>query len=158
MAFADKNYKQKSALYDILSQVYETYRWGAVSGGHSWNQPLQELHGVTMRYLGESYMELTYHRYEVTTVEGLQRLQQQDRGLDFLKEVVKEIKKDFKSETGKALTLEKVKENPFHLEKASRITAESSWMLGSSRYGHGARPVGKYLIRSSCIYDFSADL
>lgn len=158
MAFADNNYQQNKALYDILAQVFDTYKYGVVSSGHSWNQPVQELRGVTMRFLGEHHFELTYHRYAVDTVEGLERMRQDNSGEKFLREVVKALKKEFKEETGKALTLTKVKEKPLYFEKASRLTAESSWMLGSSRYGHGARPVGRYLVRTSCVYDFSAKL
>jgi len=158
MAFADKNYQQNKVLYDILAQVFENYKQGAVSSEHSWNMPVQELRGITMRFLGENHMEVTYHRYETTTVEGLARMRNQDSGAEFLKEVSKALKKEFKSATGKALTLTKVKETPLYFEKAGRISAESSWMLGSSRYGHGARPVGRYLCRTSCVYDFSAKL
>ena len=158
MAFADKNYRQNEVLHDILAQVFDTYKNGVVSSGHSWNQPVQELRGVTMRFLGENHLELTYHRYAVDTVEGLTRMQNDDQGIKFLSEVSKALKKEFKEATGKALTLTKVKEKPLYFEKVSRLTAESSWMLGSSRYGHGARPVGRYLVRTGCVYDFSAKL
>lgn len=158
MGFADKNYQQNKSLYDILAQVFDTYKNGAVSSGHSWNQPVQQLRGVTMRFLGENHLELTYHRYAVDTVEGLARMKNDDEGIRFLKEVSKELQKEFKHETGKALTLKKTKESPINFDKVSRLTAESSWMLGSSRYGHGARPVGRYLVRTSCVYDFSAKL
>ncbi len=158
MAFADNNYQQNKALYDILAQVFDTYKNGAVSSGHSWNQPVQELRGITMRFLGEHHLEITYHRYAVETVEGLARMENDDAGVKFLSEVSKALKKEFKEATGKVLTLKKVKEKPLYFEKVSRLTAESSWMLGSSRYGHGQRPVGRYLARTGCVYDFSAKL
>ncbi len=158
MGYAEENYVQQKALYDIMSQVFENYRYGAVSSGHTWNKPTEEIKGVTMRYLGEGLLELTYHRYEVTTVEGLERIKQDDPGSKFLGEVVKALKKEFKSETGKPLTLTVAKKKDVQFEKAGRITAETSFLLGSSRYGHGARPVGRYLARTGCVYDFSAKL
>lgn len=159
MAFADNNYQQNKVLYDTLAQVFDTYKYGVSSSGHSWNQPMEELRGVTMRLLGDSNVELTYHRYVVETVEGLERMRsQEDPGMKFLKSVVSELKKEFKNATGKALALKMSKEKPLHFEKVSRLTAESSWMLGSNRYGAGARPLGRYLVRTSCVYDLSSEL
>ena len=154
MAFADNNYEQKRALYDILAQVFDTYKYGITSGGHTWNQPVQEIRGITMRFLGEGVMELTYHRYENTTVEGIHRIQLDNAGVRFLGEVAKALKKEFKEATGKALTLTKMSDKPFYVEKASQISAESSFLFGA---GHG-RPVGRYLIRASCVYDFNCEL
>jgi alpha-galactosidase/6-phospho-beta-glucosidase family protein len=158
MAYADENYVQKKNLYDVLSQVFENYKYGATSIGHSWNQPLDQVRGVTMRYLGENLLELTYHRYEVTTVEGLERMKRDNDGEKFVTEVVKQLKKEFKSETGKDLTMKKVKGKPIYFEKAGRVSGEKSFLYSSTTYGHGARAVGRYLAKTSCIYDFSAKL
>jgi len=155
---AYENYDQSKALYDVLTQVFEDYKHGAVSGGHTWNMPATQVGGLTMRYKGDSLLELTYHRYEVASVEQLQRIRQQDDGPKFLEATVKALKKEFKEATGKQITLKKVKEETPYFEKAGRVTAESSWLLGSSRHGHGARPVGRYLVRSTCLYDFNAKL
>ena len=156
MAYADENYMQQKNLYDTVSQVFENYKYGATSIGHSWNMPVEEIRGITLRYLGDNLLELTYHRYEVDTVEGLHR--SEPEGQKFLSEVVKALKKEFKSATGETLEMKKVRESPVYYEKVSRLSAETSWMLGSSRYGHGARPVGRYLAKTICVYDFSANL
>lgn len=158
MSYADKNYDRSKDLYASLSQVFEDYKHGKVSSQNSWNQLMHDVNGITMRYLGENLVEFTYHRYETETVEGLERMKNDDPGMKFLANVVKGLKKEFKNDTGKPLTMKKIKEQPVNLEKASRITAETSWMLGASRYGHGSRPVGRYLVKTSCIYDFSANL
>jgi len=151
----ENNYQQKKAIYDILRQVFEDFKYDKVHGGHTWNTPVEQIQGITMRMLGESQVELTYHHYEVTTIEGINRAD--DNGKEFLDAVVKQLKSRFKRETGTALTLKPVKSDR-NLEKVSRLSAESSWMLGSNRYGHGARPVGRYLIRDVCLYDLHADL
>jgi len=153
MGYADKNYIQKKHLYDVMSQVFEDYKYGAVSSGHKWNIPTNEIKGVTMRYLGESLLELTYHRYEVATVEELSRIKQKDVGLEFVAEVVKALKKEFKKQAGKPVTLKMVKEKPVYFEKAGRISAETSSLFAPRR-----SPSGRYLVRSSCVYDFSAKL
>lgn len=158
MGYADENYEKSRALYDQIAQVFEDYKYGAVSSGHTWNLPIQEIKGVTMRFRGENLLEITYHRYEVTTVEGMARAKQDNDGLKFVEGVVKQLKKEFKEATGKQLALEKVKDMPWSPEKASRLTADTSWMLGSSRYGHGSRPVGRYLVRSTRVYKFDASL
>jgi hypothetical protein len=158
MAYADENYDGKKELYDSIAQCFENYKYGTVNTASSWNSPVTKIRGITMRLNGNKELLLTYHRYEVTTVEGLERLRHEDTGIEFVAEVAKALKKEFKSLTGKALTLKRIDESPINFEKASRLSAESSWMLGSSRYGHGARPVGRYLVRTTCVYEFSADL
>lgn len=125
------------------------------NGAHGWNLPIQEMKGVTARLLGEGCLEITYHRFEVCTIEGLAR--REDDGKKFLQNIVKEVKKRFKKYTGKALTLKKVREDQ-NIDKHSRLQADTSWMLGSSRYGHGARPVGRYLVRDSCVYEFDIEV
>jgi hypothetical protein len=155
VSYADKNYQKKKALYDVVVQCMEDIKYGTHSSQSSWNMPVEHIKGVTYRLVGEGQLELTYHRYEVTTVEGLAR--GEDDGKRFMKEVVKQLKKTFKEYTGKALTLKEIKVGS-GVDKVSRITADSSWMLGSSRYGHGARPVGRYLVKDSFLYEFSANL
>lgn len=152
ISYADRAYQQKKALYDSLSQMFHDIK-NEKYGKHGWNLPVEQINGVTMRFVSEGLMELTYHRYEVCTVEGLAR----DEKSKFLGEVVKELKKRFKKYTGKALTLSKVREDRA-IDKHSRLQADNSWMLGSSRYGYGARPIGRYLVRDSCVYAMECEL
>jgi len=155
ISYKDKNYEQKKHIYDLIHQIFHDIVYDVVHGGHSWNLPVDEIKGVTMRFIGEENLGLTYHHYEVTTIEGLARTE--DRGKEFLDMIVDKIKQRFKEKTGKNLRLEKEKDGDYtSLEKASRIQADTSWMLGSSRYGYGARPVGRYLVRDSCVYKFDA--
>jgi len=149
-----ENYQQKKSIYDSVAQSLEDLKHDTVAANHRWNSPVEAIRGLTSRMVAEN-IEITYHHYETTTIEGLQRME--DFGKDFLKEVEKELKKRFKKITGKALTLKKVHEDR-SFEKASNVQAETSWMLGSSRYGYGARPVGRYLVRDTRVYSFSAKL
>jgi len=152
--YADRNYQQKKNLYDSIAQAFQDMKYGVVHTANSWNVPVEQLKGVTMRMVGDT-LEIAYHHYEVTTVEGLARVE--DTGKDFLKETEKGIKKRFKELTKKTLNLKKISEDRV-IEKASRLQADTSWMLGSSRYGYGARPVGRYLVRDSRVYEYSAEL
>lgn len=153
VSYAEKNYLQKKNLYDSIAQVFSDWK-NETANSYGWNKPVQEMNGCTMRFLAEGHLEITYHRFEVCTVEGLAR--GDNNGPKFLKDVVKELKKSFRKKTGKALKLEKVREDQA-IEKYSRIQADTSWMLGSSRYGYGARPVGRYLVRDSCVYEFDIE-
>ena len=155
IGYADKNYQQKKSIYDCLAQALEDLKYDTVASGHKWNIPVEQVKGLTARLLGGEHLEITYHHMETTTVEGLSRLE--DFGKDFLKETEKELKKRFKKLTGKALKLKKIKEDR-SFEKASRVQADTSWMLGSSRHGYGQRPVGRYLVRDSRVYEISAAL
>lgn len=152
--FEDKNYSQKRAIYDALAQVFQEFKLEGMNS-YGWNKPVQQLDGVTMRFLGQNCLELTYHRFEVSTVEGLAR--RDDDGPKFLQNVAKELKKRFRKKIGKTLKLEKVRLDQA-IDKQSRVQADTSWQLGSSRYGYGARPVGRYLVRDSCVYEFDLDL
>jgi hypothetical protein len=154
ISYTDKGYQQKKAIYDSISQVISDMKHEC-GGRHGWNLPVEQVSGVTSRFVSDSLLELTYHRFEVCTVEGLAR--KENDGPTFLAEVVKELKKRFRKHTKKNLNLKKVKEGQA-IDKTSRIQADTSWMLGSSRYGYGARPVGRYLIRDSCVYEFDVDL
>ena len=163
-AYKDRNYDRKKQIFDVLEQSLQDIKYGtshssfgsnAIHGGTSWNKPIKEVKGVTMRFINERYLELTYHHYEVTTLEGLARLG--DQGYKFLDEVVKELKKGFKNYTKKTLKLKEVKRDRSY-EKHSRLQAETSWITSSSKHGYGGRPMGRYLVRESCVYDFGAKL
>jgi len=155
IGYEDRNYQQKKSIYDCIAQALEDLKYDTAATGHRWNLPVEQIRGLTARLIGEGNLELTYHHMETTTVEGLARLE--EFGKSFLQETEKELKRRFKKITGKALKLKKIKEDR-SFEKASRVQADTSWMLGSSRYGYGARPVGRYLVRDSRIYEISASL
>ena len=110
-----------------------------------------------MRIVGEGHITLTYHHIEVCTIDEIKGKEAQ--GYDFIKEVLKELKKGFKGYTKKALKMKEIKDKRIEsIEKMSRVQADASWLLGSSRYGYGARPVGRYLMRETCVYEVSAEL
>lgn len=151
-SYEERNYNRKKAYYDVIAQVLQDLK--VEHAHHGWNLPVQEMKGVTSRYLGEGNLEITYHRFEVCTIEGLAR--NEDNGKKFIEGIVKELKKRFRKVTKKALKLKKIREDQA-IDKYSRLQADTSWMLGSSRYGYGARPVGRYLVRNSCIYEFDTE-
>lgn len=157
ISYADKNYQQKKSLYDILLQVFQDWKYGISHSNTSWSLPVQEIQGATLRLAGNEHLQFTYHHYEVTTVEGLARMNLTKDGQRAIDELMKNLKKEFKKTTGKTLTVKKVKEDQA-LDKTSRIQADNSWMLGSNRNGYGSRPMARYLVRDSALYEFSANL
>ena len=154
LSYEERNYNRKSEIYDVIAQVMQDIKVEQ-NGMHGWNLPAEQIKGITARLLGEGYLEITYHRYEVATIEGMAR--REEDGKKFIQSVVKEVKKKFRKYTGKALKLSKVREDQA-IDKVSKIQADTSWMLGSSRYGYGARPVGRYLVRDACVYEFDLEL
>lgn len=158
ISYGDKNYQAKKNLFDSIAQVIEDIKYTEVHGGHRWNLPVHEVTGLTARLVDGAHLELTYHRFVNGTYEDLARNQLDEDGKKFIKEVVKQLKKRFKDKTGKALTLKEVDEPQRGYDKTGNIQAETAWMIGSSRYGYGGRAVGRYLVRDSCIYEFSAKL
>lgn len=167
LSYSDKNYQRKKAIYDVLAQSLQDIKYGTshsvLSAGNSlhagtgWNQSVNEVQGVTLRFLGEEHISLCYHHIETATVEQLARMNLTEDGQRFLKEVEKELKKKFKKYTGKTLKLKQVKKDQ-SVERYGRVTAETSWMLGSNRNGYGNRPVGRYVVVDSSVYEFSTDL
>lgn len=153
-SYEENTHENNKTIYEVVGQCFEDLKRGVVHTASSWNVPAEHVKGMTIKFVGEGQAVLTHHRFEVTTVEGLARLDKEEK---LIKEVIKELKKKFKEATGKALT---IKETNYDrsIDKVSRIQAETSWMLGASRYGHGSRPVGRYLVRDSYIYSISAKL
>jgi len=152
VSYTDKNYQQSGNIYDTLAQCLDEFKYNSVHSVNSWNMPTNEIQGVTMSLVGENNVRLIYHRYKVGTVEEVAKSNMEEEGQKFLKDVVKELKKKFKSKTDKALTMKEVEvEN--HTDKASRISAETSFIAGSN-----GRPVGRFLIRDVALYEISASL
>jgi hypothetical protein len=152
-SYEERNYEQKQCIYDSLAQCIQDLKYGEVVTANKWNALAEKIKGFTSRLVGNEHVELTYHHIEVTTVEGLARME--DDGKDFIKEAVKELKKIFKKKTGKALNMKEIKYDR-SLEKMSQLQGERNWLLGGGPYG--ARPVGRYLVRDSVVYSFNCDV
>ena len=155
--YSEKNYQRKREIYDVIAQCIEDIRYGTIHSAQGWNMLAERVKGITSKFLGEEHLQITYHRYEVGTVEELARIEIDKDGEKFIGEIIKELKRKFKQCTGKALTVKEVKVDQ-GLEKVSRLSAESSFLLSSSHRGSAGRPIGRYLIRTSVVYEFSANL
>lgn len=153
--YEEKKYIQKRHLYDCIVQAFEDVKTDLNGQMGGWNLPVEEVKGVSLRLVGDEHIELTYHHYEITTIEGLAVTE--SKGPTFLKDVVKSLKKKFRKLTGKTLNLKVIKESQA-IDKVSRIQADTSWMIGSSRYGFGSHPRGRYLVKDSCVYSFDASV
>lgn len=152
VSYEDKKYDQTKSLYDSLAQSFSDLK--SKPRTTSWNVPGEMLKGSTMRWMGEDKLEVTYMCHEVATIEEIARIE--DEGYKFVDEIIKELKKIFKDRTGKALKLKEIKKSR-DVEKVSRLSAETSWMLGSSRY-NTHRPVGRYLLRYKKVFEFSSSV
>jgi len=159
LTYDDKSYNNNKQLYACLEQAFQDFKYGKVHSNSSWNTPVHDIEGLTLRYLGESHIQLTRHHYVVGTVETVSREMHDGRtSTKFLNDVMKEVKKIFKENTGKSLTIEKKGELDRNIDKTHKVSAEYSFMLSSYRYGHGQRPVAKYLLKDSCTYSIKSDL
>jgi hypothetical protein len=154
MAYADENYKAFKDVYEVVAQVFQELK-NDRHGAPGWNKALAELDGVTMRFLGEDRLELTYHCYEIATPESLALKMRDTPPAKCLDELQKELKKRFKKAAKKALKLKKLKEYEA-VEKVSKIQAERSWAFGDVT--RVTSSVGKFLVRAGRVYEFSAAL
>lgn len=157
--YDDKSYDNNQQLYACLEQAFQDFKYGTVHSNSSWNTPVHDIEGLTLRYLGENRIQVTRHHYVVGTVESVKREMEDGRTSNkFLNDVMREMKRIFKKNTGKALKVEKVGEMDRKLDKTHRVSAEQSFLLSANKYGYGQRPVGKYLFKDSCVYDVDAKL
>lgn len=155
LSYEDKNYKQKQDIYSSLAQCFQELKYERQSSG-AWNLPVQQMESILLKQVGDETFAITFYRVETGTQESMARIG--DEGKKIIKEVEKELKKRFKKMTGKTLELKKVKEEDSNFEKMSRLSGETSWMLGSSRYGYGSRPVGRFAVKDTIIYSFDPSL
>ena len=149
--YSEKNYVQKKNLFDTLAQVFQDVKHGEVHTAHRWNQLSEQIQGCTMKLLSDGLVQLTAHRYEITTLEGLTR--SNDMGTTILDEMEKSLKKEFKKKTDVDLKLKKVKEH-HDVEKHSRIYSDVSPIWS----GKTERPIARYLVRDTRVYEFDASL
>lgn len=154
LSYEDKNFNQKKDIFSALAQCFADLKYEQKSA-HQWNLPADKLNSMDLRLVDDQHLTIRYYRVEVGTVETVRR--SSEDGQKFVKEIEKELKKRFKKMTGKVLKLKKVKDDQ-DLEKMSRLQSDTSWMLGSSRYGYGARPVGRFLVKDSALYSFDCEL
>lgn len=153
-SYEDKKYEQGNSLVASLKQAFVDFKHDKEKI-KSWNMPISELDGVTLKVFNDHEFCLTYHRVETGTIESIAQLE--SGGKKFLKEVEKELKSRFKKLTGKTLELKKVREDQ-DFEQYQRMQADTSWMVGSSRYGYNSRPVAKFFVRDTIVYKYESDV
>lgn len=149
LSYEDRKYQQKKNLYDSLHQAFQNVKY-EYSSNFQWNKPIELMKGLTMRMVG-TQLQLTEHRLETGTVEMITR--KKEDGKSFLKGIEKALKKEFRRLTGKNLELKKIEERQ-NIEAHSKIAPATSWLYS----GYGSRPVARYLISDSLLYDFDASL
>jgi hypothetical protein len=145
--YEELNYNKKKQIYDSLVQCIQDVKYGEVHTNNKWNIPVERMSSITSRLVGEGYLELTAHHYEVTTPEQLAHSVEFDK--DIIKEFVKELKKSFRKLTSKTLELKEVKVDRT-IEKVSGLRADRSWTNDS--------PIGRYLVRDTMCFEFDHEL
>ena len=144
-SYEDKKFDRGDSLVSSLQQAFNDLKYDREKV-KSWNMPVCNLEGVTMKILNNTELCLTYHRVEVGSIESMQSLK--TGGIKFLKEVEKEIKSRFKKLTGKSLELKKQKEDQ-NFEQYGRLQADT---------GYKIRPIGKFFVKDTIHYEYSSDV
>lgn len=153
LGYEDQGYNPKEALFDGLQQAFENLKQEKFNSG-GWNLPAEKISGVTMKLAGDN-LTLFYHHYEISTISDLPFIK--DDGIKFLKGIEKELKKKFRSITGKTLKLKKIQDDQI-VDKQSRLQADTSWQVGSSWHGYHGNPKCRFLIRDSITFEIGIDL
>jgi hypothetical protein len=150
LSYEDKKFDQGNSLVNSLMQAFVDFKHDKEKI-KTWNMPISNLEGVTMKILNDKNFCLTYHRVEVGSIESMFELQ--TNGKKFLKEVEKELKARFKKLTGKAIEFKKTKEDQ-DFEQFSRMQSDRS------SYGSGGRnrSICKFFVRDTVNYSFEADV
>jgi hypothetical protein len=116
--------------------------------------PIEELKGMTFKLIGDNKFEIMYHSYMVTSPYDLAKLEQ--TGTEVVKEVVNQLKKRFKKATKKTLKMTK-KENNLSYEKIGKTAGETSPMFGQGNKTMFVNPVGRFLVRERCVYEYDIE-
>lgn len=151
LGYEEKNYQQKKNLYDCIAQAFINMKAEKSAEQKSFIVA-EMIKGITLKFVNNEFLCLTYHRYEVGTTDTLAR--NKDEANTFLKDIEKELKKSFKKLTKKALKLKKEKEDQV-IDKISMGQADTSWMVGSSKLDRNR--TGRYLVRDTRVYSFDED-
>jgi hypothetical protein len=144
LSYEDKKYEQGSSLVASLQQAFVDLKYDKEKI-KSWNMPIADLSGCTLKIVNDSELCLTYHRVEVGSMDEIARLQ--FAGKKYLKEVEKELKSKFKKLTGKTLELKKKSEDQ-NFEKYQHVRLDSS----------DRRSIGKYFVKDTILYTYSSDV
>jgi SMC interacting uncharacterized protein involved in chromosome segregation len=149
LSYEDKKFEQGNSLVASLQQAFVDFK-SDKEKIKSWNMPIADLNGVTLKILNNSEMCLTWTRVEVGSIEQMATIE--NNAKKFLKEVEKELKARFKKLTGKSLEVKKKKEDRM-FEKYQSLYADTSWMLG-----YGRAPIAKFFVRDTIHYTYSSDV
>src|SRR3990167_9340938 len=145
----DKRFVRDEDVYSCIAQSFEDFKQD-LNSQHSWNIPIDEADGMSIKYVGENMLVVNYHTIKTCRQEEV--VSDEDISKKKLDEIVKEIKKRFKKYNKKALDLKKVKESR-SVEKHSRVYAENVPLFGGG-YGYGQN-IGRFYIINSRVYEFT---
>ena len=145
----DKRFVRDEDVYSCIAQSFEDFKQD-LNSQHSWNIPIDEADGMSIKYVGENMLVVNYHTIKTCRQEEV--ISDEDISKKKLDEIVKEIKKRFKKYSKKALDLKKVKESR-SVEKHSRVYAENVPLFGGG-YGYGQN-IGRFYIINSRVYEFT---
>ncbi len=156
MPYQDENYKRNEDVYAAVVQAFEDLKHEkCASVGSTWNVPVENLKGITLKLVGKDHILISYHSFLMATPEILPHKKAECK--KFLDEVAKELKKRFKTNTKKVLTLKKINETD-GVEKYSQMYGEVSAVspLGNPR--RVLSTAGKFLVRTGRLYAFDTAL
>src|SRR3990167_3108272 len=145
----DKRFLREQDVYSCIAQSFEDFK-EELNSQHSWNIPLDETDGMSIKYVGENMLVVNYHKIKVGRQEDV--ILDEDVSKKKIDEIAKEVKKRFKKYSKKTLDLKKVKENR-SVEKYSRVYAENVPLFGGG-YGYGQN-IGRFYIINSRFYEFT---
>lgn len=156
LSYEDKMYKNQDSGKHIYDCIYQAFLDLKAEKRHSgWNLPVNEQGGLTIKFIGENKLLLTYFRVEVGTIEEIAK-NKQTTGKDYLKMFVSELKKKFKAETSNSLKLEVVKHDQ-DVEHYQRTYADTAWFNPSNRPAQGRSNISKFFVKDMCVYSFDTE-
>ncbi len=156
MAYKDENYKQGEDVYSSLVQCFEDMKNAKIrSIGSTWNVAVESLKGITLKLVGDCHIQLTYTCFQMANPEILKDTHKDMK--KFLDEVIKEMKKGFKSKTKTSIVFKKIQEHEGIEKYSQTFGAVSNASLGNGPR-RASSVAGKYLLRCARVYEFSTSL
>jgi hypothetical protein len=144
-----KTYDRKDKFYDVFSQAFEEFKYELNGLGNTRFQPIEQVDGITMRFLNKPNMQFSHKKYIVGNHQGMDLIDKSSPK-EFFSILEKVLKKKFKELSGYTLEMKKEAEDN-DIQFYSKLSANKTVLNGS--YGQN---MYRYMVTNSRVYSVTA--
>ncbi len=139
------NYDIQDQYFDALGNAFNQLKL-ELNSAHGM-RPVEDIEGLTMRFLGRPMIQLNHTKYVVGDVYTISK-SDRPHASEFLDFLVTELKKRYKTLTGNPLEMTNEGEKQ-DLQMYSRLSPDRSWVFGMGSYQPN---MCRYTLTTSRVY------